>query len=91
MTETDEPRGHFEEYEPGEEPCPECSGPTECARWHRVEGGVVDVRVVCRAQCGWEQWYEGVNEPPEEAHSLRVRGTDYTWRDRYVQRVAGEK
>jgi len=31
------------------------------------------------------------DQQTEEAHSLRVRGTDYTWRDRYVQRVAGEK
>lgn len=34
-----------------------------------------------------------LNEPepaPEESHSLRLRGTDYTWHDRYVQRADGE-
>ncbi len=82
--ETDEPR---EEYEPDEEPCPECGGPTEYTRRQSAEGGVVDVRVVCRAQCGWEQWYEGgerVTETdesrapaPEVAQSVTIADSGY--------------
>jgi hypothetical protein len=29
--------------------------------------------------------------PPEEAHSLRVRPTSETWHNRYVQRATGEE
>jgi hypothetical protein len=54
-------QGHFEEYQPDDEPCRKCGGPTESARWHSADGAFVDVRVVCKARCGWEKWYEGID------------------------------